>query len=550
MTRNLLRPSPFPFRTIQGGRRGGGAPARPKALGVTPLRMGPSELAAEMAELYAMALLRDVPFDQLSSPHARVRIDPQTEFSLHELLCELRSLAWFDRHALPVGFAHTADTAHRALRKEEGHRRSARWNGDGQLTLSTLLRGALPGSALTSERGHGAFLSRLMAPRVPDGAPPLAEALGAMPGNDRPLDDWAGWLAALTQARTAWPHWPEQETASALPDLRALAGHVHLHHPSQALFHAALHLLAHGVPRDPHLGQPGLWTGPHILSLMAEVTSRSLRASRELAAAPLRMARPGVIAARLSMLHNRSEGRNEGAVPDAALEPELALVQAALDELTQNAPNLLRWIGRLNRRDGAVGFGRAMPGPDWSDTRFRDNLMLPGTMVDNVPLMPADGAGHAIVAGACATLLKALFATHEADGQPVTLGTTAPRAVGPAGAAQNGNCPPRPLLGCELDKLAGNVALGRNLAGGFWHAETRASLRLGERLALGLVQERLVAAARPASVSLDDFAGRRVVAGVVAGAGAAVLPSLTIDGCPRPICRAEETGLRHLTAVV
>jgi len=64
--------------------------------------MGPAELAAELAELYALSLVRDLPFALMQDPHCTIWIDGTTRFTLHELLCELRSLSWFDDQALPV----------------------------------------------------------------------------------------------------------------------------------------------------------------------------------------------------------------------------------------------------------------------------------------------------------------------------------------------------------------------------------------------------------------------------------------------------------------
>jgi hypothetical protein len=46
-------------------------------------------------------------------------------------------------------------------------------------------------------------------------------------------------------------------------------------------------------------------------------------------------------------------------------------------------------------------------------------------------------------------------------------------------------------VGGELNKLASNVATGRNIAGVHWRSDARESLRLGERVAIELLKDTL-----------------------------------------------------------
>jgi hypothetical protein len=44
-------------------------------------------------------------------------------------------------------------------------------------------------------------------------------------------------------------------------------------------------------------------------------------------------------------------------------------------------------------------------------------------------------------------------------------------------------------VGGELNKLAANIAIGRNAAGVHWRSDYTESLRLGEEIAIGILKE-------------------------------------------------------------
>jgi hypothetical protein len=106
--------------------------------------------------------------------------------------------------------------------------------------------------------------------------------------------------------------------------------------------------------------------------------------------------------------------------------------------------------------------------------------LLPQAFPEGCPLHPAYGAGHATVAGAAVTILKALFVEEWPLPAPVKPSADGSTLV-PAGVALT--------VGGELNKLAENVALGRNMAGVHWRSDARESLRLGERVAVRLLQD-------------------------------------------------------------
>jgi len=97
------------------------------------------------------------------------------------------------------------------------------------------------------------------------------------------------------------------------------------------------------------------------------------------------------------------------------------------------------------------------------------------------PMHTAYGAGHATVAGACVTILKAWFDESAIISNPVVPssdGTTLEPYVGP------------PLtVGGELNKLASNISQGRNIAGVHWRTDATESNLLGEEVAISILSD-------------------------------------------------------------
>jgi hypothetical protein len=128
--------------------------------------------------------------------------------------------------------------------------------------------------------------------------------------------------------------------------------------------------------------------------------------------------------------------------------------------------------------------------------------LLPMAFPEGSPMHPAYGAGHATVAGACVTILKAWFDESFVLPNPVqsnAVGTNLIPFVGP----------PLTVVG-ELNKLAANIAIGRNAAGVHWRTDYTESIRLGERLAIGLLEEQKLLYNESSNLSLTKFDGTAV----------------------------------------
>jgi hypothetical protein len=141
-----------------------------------------------------------------------------------------------------------------------------------------------------------------------------------------------------------------------------------------------------------------------------------------------------------------------------------------------------------------------------SSTAGQNTALLPMAFAEGSPMHPTYGAGHATVAGACTTIVKAFFDTG------TILGTNADAGCGEGkpgfyrkiadplvfeqsekGAklgyrGLKGKECPLTLEG-ELNKLAANISIGRNMGGVHYFSDYYDSLRMGEEIAIGMLEE-------------------------------------------------------------
>ncbi|AGY59762.1 vanadium-dependent haloperoxidase [Gloeobacter kilaueensis] len=108
--------------------------------------------------------------------------------------------------------------------------------------------------------------------------------------------------------------------------------------------------------------------------------------------------------------------------------------------------------------------------------------LLPMAFPEGSPTHPAYGAGHATVAAACVTILKAVFDENYVIAKPVLPNPSDPTQLIPYEG-------PALTIGGELNKLAANVAIGRNFAGVHWRSDAASSLPLGEALAISILRD-------------------------------------------------------------
>ena len=101
---------------------------------------------------------------------------------------------------------------------------------------------------------------------------------------------------------------------------------------------------------------------------------------------------------------------------------------------------------------------------------------------------PSYGAGHATVAGACVTILKAFF-NHT---RKLKLSGDEERSFVPnddGSALQTVTVNSSLTVEGELNKLASNISIGRNWAGVHYYSDYVESIKLGEKIAIALLCE-------------------------------------------------------------
>lgn len=553
----------------------------PAAVGMAPApRVGSSELAAEMAEVYALALLRDVPFTTICRGGGQRLCgsskDPKNaQLSAKNIVDLLNAMPFYSGNGVSSSTALNADES--GLNRFERNRRYARTlSVDGKLTPATAFRGSTVGAHA------GPYLSQFML----IGARSLAcEGGGAAsyPGLDAAFDLQDGFIPygsliadqrALSHRNcldymTDWCSWLDVQNGANLKDAdqfeakrrfitspRDLATYVHFDALYEAYLNACLILLALGTPPSKGFPEPSpsgirdafaTFGGPHILSLVTEVATRCLKAVRRQKFNYHRRARPEAIGGRLTLA---CLGKGK----------KLGCAEAAFKATLEEIPEELRLaIAKHNAAQNALAGERSIDckKDDCLPTGVRPggfekcNLLLPMAFPEGSPMHPAYGAGHATVAGGCITMLKAFFEMFEncdssrerelRDSQDERIAYV-PNATGSRLVADKKFKGTLTIQG-ELDKLAANISIGRNMAGVHYYSDYYDSLRMGERIAVGILMEQAPTYGDSVMSTFNSFDGDLVTITGEAGTS----PSLSIldrDGSPAD---ARDWWLRHVS---
>ncbi len=109
------------------------------------------------------------------------------------------------------------------------------------------------------------------------------------------------------------------------------------------------------------------------------------------------------------------------------------------------------------------------------------SFLLPQAFTEGSPTHPSYPAGHACVAGACSTVLKAMFNEDFVFPEPVTTNDT--------GTALEPYFGPDLTIGGEINKLANNISIGRNAAGVHYRQDGIQGLKAGEQMAVSMLQD-------------------------------------------------------------
>jgi len=384
-------------------------------------RFTSAEIAGEMVELYWQALLRDVPF---------------SAYATH-----------------PLAQAAIAD-----LNKLSDFRGP---KVNGKVTAQTLFRGIEPGATV------GPLVSQYLYGQIPFGAQSVdSKVIIRTPGVDYG-QDFASYLAIQNGIQPGPP--AELPGTHYIAAGRDLATYVHIDALYGAYLTACLALLANGTswnsnpygptPDTGH-GDPnavpsrvqagfGSFGGPHILTLVTEVATRALHHIWYQKWSVHRRARPERFGGVMEVLRT-----NPGRYPSPHAD-------------VLNSDALVRTAAYNQSKTGT---------PSW---------LLPLAFPEGSPTHPSYGSGHATVAGACVTILKAFFNEDAPIKNPVVPDPNDPTKLVPytgADAAQM-------TVGAEINKVGTNIAYGRDHAGVHWRGDQRESMILGESVAISILRD-------------------------------------------------------------
>lgn len=537
----------FLFRNTSPNRLSSLRPA-PRIDGLDPSGGGAGadhENAAEMIELYWMALVRDLHFrdyapgGRLQSPPPGWPENPGGPTLIDQAVADL------DRNDVKNAFDQTAPYPITAghVTHDTIFRGSAPGDEEGPFISQFLLRGSTVRDGV-----DGSVIMRPENGMIPHGAQSMNQRqLTVVPYVDYLLD-LSSWRAVEdgTEDPTGTDDFDE-ETLRFIRNLRDLGNWVHVDYLYQHFLNAALILLNEpplmpegpsvaglglraadardrspktaGMPPPPFPFDPGnpyempgpanmnscngenqigfaTFGDPHVLTLLAEVTTRALKACWFQKWYVHRRDRPeefGGLVHFQQPYYNPATGKFTGG-PYPCVDPFLFMSPA---------------LSLIHRRN-SIGFTGVA------------TYLLPQVFPEGSPTHPAYPSGHATAAGACATILKAFFK----EDAPMTDPTNNDPAARPTDPSKLPVAFEADLMGTglvrarrqavltvegELNKLASNIAIGRDGAGVHWRSDATEGMKLGESVAMGILFEQAFTFNEEHSLSFNSFFTRERV---------------------------------------
>lgn len=239
---------------------------------------------------------------------------------------------------------------------------------------------------------------------------------------------------------------------------RVLGAKVHSDPLYQFYYNAALICLGKGIagPSGFSHARTSDWTsggGPNVLACVAHVCQGALRMAWHSKFGIAMKIRPEVMAARI--------------------------------QLAQVQPDLLNKVPGLNSLKNNIAVGQVILDLISAD---QSNLLLKNQFPEGSPTHPSYPAGHATVAGAAVTVLKAMLNCHDANN--VAKPWTEQVLISNTGDDLT-EVPvvPGMTVISELNKLASNVALGRDWAGVHYRCDGDCGVIAGEDFAITYLQD-------------------------------------------------------------
>ena len=410
-------------------------------------QVGTNAFAYDLAEAYVMAHLRDQPLDDLA---------------------QQGTAAYAEATRVLSSFLRRFSGAPATLRPE------------------TLFR--CP-TTFVAECRAGPYVSQLLFRAFYDGGSPrdrrfvFERDAANLTRRARLLDFHRGVAPARDYARDAYGRFDLRYVHSG----RVLASIVHSEPPHKHYYEGALAAMsalgeAGLALTDGFSGGAGVAASTtagydDVLASVAGVTMQALRQSYAHKWIEHRKIRPDAVAMRLDTFKRAAALGVEAAVAQIPLAPLL------VSQFFEGSASKAAFMEELADANLARAGER--------------NYLLP--LLYPPPGHPSSTHGHAVVAGACATVLKAMLTTTDAaTGAPLAWGgvggvggvALTAGAGGETVRPYNGSIAGMTLEG-EIDKLAHNVAAGRNWAGVHFRTELEYSLFLGEAVGLRYLRAKI-----------------------------------------------------------
>lgn len=321
------------------------------------------------------------------------------------------------------------------------------FTGPHPVTPQNLFRGFTPGDVM------GPYTSQFLLQPFNYGAVPVSQMMITyVPGIDY-MTEQSSWL--LVQNGQG-PFAPNQVDPNLqhLRNGRGLGAYVHVDVLFEAYFNACLKLVDTGAPLDPnnpYVGsrtQTGFGTfgTPHLKALVAEVSQRALKAVWYMKWFVHRHLRPEEYGGLVHM--NKT---NQANYP---LHPDVLDSHAVAEVFAKNG-----------------------------------TYFLPHAFPEGCPQHPSYGQGHGTVAGACATIVKAWFNDLALLTSIPGFTIMRPSEDGFSLVPYEGSDADQLTIGGEMNKLAANIAIGRNHAAVHWRYDYMDSLPLGEAVAIPMLRD-------------------------------------------------------------
>jgi hypothetical protein len=321
------------------------------------------------------------------------------------------------------------------------------FHGSKPVTAQNLFRGFTPGDVV------GPYVSQFLLQPFSYGALPIEQLFTTYVRGVDYMTDQASWLAVQNGQG---PFGQNQVDANPqyMRNGRGLGAYVHIDVLFEAYFNACLILVDRGAPLDA--GNPyrnsrtqtgfGTFGAPHLKTLVAEVSTRALKTVWFMKWFVHRHLRPEAFGGLVHMTKTHQ-----------------ANYPLHSDILNSDV------VARVFAKHGTY--------------------FLPHGFPEGCPQHPSYGAGHATVAGACSTIVKAWFD----DLAPLTsipgLAISQANEDGLSVVPYTGADRDQLTIGGEMNKIAANIAIGRNHAGVHWRYDYADSVVLGEAVAISMLRD-------------------------------------------------------------